>query len=126
MAKSFRDDGVLRGNVQANPLDARRRRLGFAIWDSERLDHAGLINDIRKYTRPHVVHWLSISRSRDLDRIRWLNVIREEDMPIVRSHRLTVHDSDADGKPDFEYPDDTDESEYWHSPRIDAQLLLSN
>lgn len=91
------------------------RRLGFAIWDTERLERAGLINDIRKDTRPHVVHWLSISRSRDLDRIRWLSVIREEDMPIVRSHRLTVHDSDGDGNPDFQYPVDSDESECWHS-----------
>jgi hypothetical protein len=88
------------------------RRLGFAIWDTERLERAGLINDIRKDTRPHVVHWLSISRSRDLDRIRWLSVIRGEDMPIVRSHRLTVHDSDADEYPDFEYPEDSEDSDW--------------
>jgi hypothetical protein len=90
-------------------------RLGFAIWDTERLERAGLINDIRKDTRPHVVHWLSISRSRDLDRIRWLSAIREDDMPIVRSHRLTVHGSDGDWDPDFEYPGDSDVSELWHS-----------
>jgi hypothetical protein len=90
------------------------RRLGFAIWDTERLERAGLINDIRKDTRPHVVHWLSISRTRDLDRIRWLSVVREEDMPIVRNHRLTVDDDDADGNPDFEYPEDSDESESMH------------
>jgi hypothetical protein len=80
------------------------RRLGFAICDTERLERAGLINNIRKGTRPHVVHRLRISRSRDLDRIRWLSVIREEDLPILRSHRLTVHDSDADGNLDSRVP----------------------
>jgi hypothetical protein len=101
------------------------RRLGFAIWDTERLERAGLINDIRKDTRPHIVHWLSISRSRDLDRIRWLSVIREEDRPIVRRHRLTVDDIDADGNPDFEYPDDSEDSDRLpeHS---DASIIIRN
>lgn len=71
------------------------RRLGFAIWDEERLKGAGLINDA--------------SSDHDMDRLRWLSVIREEDFAMVQSHRLTVHESDREHTPDYEYPVDTDE-----------------
>jgi hypothetical protein len=72
------------------------RRLGFAIWDEERLKGAGLSNDA--------------DRDRDMDRMRWLSVIREEDFALVQGHRLTVHESDREHTPDYEYPVDTDES----------------
>jgi hypothetical protein len=72
----------------------RWRRLGFAIWSDARLRAAGLINDAGK--------------DRDMDRIRWLSVIRAQDFPLVQQHRLTVHESD--GEPDYEYPEDTDQS----------------
>lgn len=76
------------------------RRLGFAIWDIERLRTAGLVHDYR--------------HDRNDDRVRWLSVIREEDFGTVRSHRLSVSDVEKglvemEGM-DYDYPADSDES----------------
>jgi hypothetical protein len=79
------------------------RRLGFAIWDEKRLVDAGLMNP--------PAHIRSL-KGRDLDRIRWLSIIREEDFSLVQKHRLTVHESDkeAEDDPEYTYPEDTDDS----------------
>lgn len=76
------------------------RRVGFAIWDIERLRTAGLVHDSRY--------------DRDDDRVRWLSVIREEDFGSVQSHRLVVSGllkelADLEGE-DYTYPEDSDES----------------
>ncbi|KAK5110128.1 hypothetical protein LTR62_006262 [Meristemomyces frigidus] len=76
------------------------RRLGFAIWDIERLRAAGLVHDSR--------------HDRNDDRMKWLSVIREEDFGSVHSHRLIVSDvlkelGELEGE-DYTYPEDSDES----------------
>lgn len=76
------------------------RRLGFAIWDIERLRTAGLVHDAK--------------HDRNGDRVRWLSVIREEDFYSVQSHRLVVSDvekviGELNGD-DYTYPEDSDES----------------
>jgi hypothetical protein len=76
------------------------RRLGFAIWDIERLRTAGLVHDSK--------------HDRNDDRVRWLSVIREEDFASVQTHRLTVSDvekglGELNGQ-DYNYPEDSDES----------------
>jgi hypothetical protein len=84
------------------------RRLGFAIWDIERLRAAGLVHHPR--------------RDRSDDRVRWLSVIREEDFGSVRSHRLVVPEvlkgvGDVEGE-DYTYAEDSDESSmemHWSS-----------
>ncbi|OQO05585.1 hypothetical protein B0A48_09355 [Cryoendolithus antarcticus] len=87
------------------------RRLGFAIWDTERLKLAGFINDIRKDPNSHNVHWLTITRSEQLDRTRWLSVINKEDFRFVQQHRLVAQDSESE-----EHPSDYDTDTYTWSP----------
>jgi hypothetical protein len=85
------------------------RRLGFAIWDIERLRTAGLVHHFR--------------RDRNDDRVRWLSVIREEDFASVQNHRLIVPDvlkgigGRLEGE-DYTYAEDSDESSmeiHWSS-----------
>lgn len=85
------------------------RRLGFAIWDIERLRTAGLVHHYR--------------RDRNDDRIRWLSIIREEDFGSVQKHRIIVPDvlkeigGDVEGE-DYTYAEDSDESSmeiHWSS-----------
>lgn len=76
------------------------RRLGFAIWDIERLRTAGLVHDSR--------------HDRNDDRVKWLSVIREGDFGSVRSHRLIVSNvlkglGELEDE-DYTYPEDSDES----------------
>jgi hypothetical protein len=76
------------------------RRLGFAIWDIERLRTAGLVHDSK--------------HGRKDDRMRWLSLIREEDFGSVQSHRLIVSDVEKElgelNGEDYTYPEDSDES----------------
>ncbi|KAK3676823.1 hypothetical protein LTR78_003027 [Recurvomyces mirabilis] len=66
------------------------RRLGFAIWDIARLRKAGLVH------HPE--------RDRDVDRVRWLSVIREDEFPRVQNHRQQKKEGYV------YYPEDSDES----------------
>lgn len=77
------------------------RRLGFAIWDIERLRTAGLVHDPK--------------HDRKDDCVRWLSVIREEDFGTVQSHRLIVPDvlKVIQGE-DYTYAEDSDESSEQH------------
>lgn len=83
------------------------RRLGFAIWDIERLRAVGLIHDPK--------------HDRNDDRVRWLSAIREEDFDSVQSHRLIVPDvlkvfGEIEGE-EYTYAEDSDESRIeipWH------------
>jgi hypothetical protein len=90
------------------------RRLGFAIWDEKRLRAAGLMNEsardreLKRISSPDLK--LEVAAYRASQRIRWLSIIREADYPIVQSHRLTVHESDREDDPNYEYPADSDES----------------
>jgi len=85
------------------------RRLGFAIWDIERLRTAGLVHHYK--------------RDRNDDRVRWLSVIREQDFGSVQSHRIIVPDAlkrmgqELDGE-DYTYAEDSDDSRmeiHWSS-----------
>ncbi|KAK4561521.1 hypothetical protein LTR86_004839 [Recurvomyces mirabilis] len=66
------------------------RRLGFAVWDITRPRKAGLVH------RP--------KKDRDVDRVRWLSVIREEEFPRVQNHRQQKRGNIVC------YPEDSDES----------------
>lgn len=90
-----------------------RRRLGFAIWDIERLRTAGLVHNPRHDSND--------------DRPRWLSVTRREDFGSVQNHRLIVsglvkESAEFEGE-DYTYPDDSDES-LTHIPWDFADYVL--
>lgn len=94
------------------------RRLGFAIWDIERLRTAGLVHDPKN--------------DRKDDCVRWLSVIREEDFGTVQSHRLIVPNvlKVTQGE-DYTYAEDSDESSkeqhwigaWWLAPEKNRKSL---
>ena len=73
------------------------RRLGFAIWNIERLRMAGLVHDPK--------------HDRKGDCAKWLSVIREEDFGTVQDHRLIVPDvfKATEGE-NYTYAEDSDDS----------------
>jgi hypothetical protein len=51
---------------------------------------------------------MTAAKYRDLDRICWLSIIREEGLPIILDHRLTVLDGEVEGNFYYRFPPDTE------------------